>query len=143
MISLFFLTWYIIYLSSVHISLYLQQIKNKLRKNIGFADNNSSHQYIYIIYVPFRFVKIGKTKNIHKRLQAHRTALAYLRILAIIPVQEIDQTEIVIRNLFHQYKYSFFHEIFTLHWSMFLLCWYLSDDALTKRYKQIMNKKTI
>lgn len=109
----------------------------KLKKGIRYREikNLQLHKNYIYVYRDKIFIKIGKTRNIKKRLKTHQTAHALpLHILSIIPVANCDVAE----NYLHK-KYKLFRinkrEFFYMIPSVILELYILNNTKVVKFVK--------
>lgn len=99
----------------------------KLKKEIKYKEirNLKLHKNYIYVYRDRIFIKIGKTRNIKKRIRTHQTAHALpIHILSIIPVYDCDVAEIYLHKkykLFRINKREFFYMIPSVILELYIL----------------------
>ena len=125
-------------------------IENKLYKELGLIKKNQKPKYkikrgiVYILRAlnsDLSVYKIGRTKNLNKRLNTYNSGLANdIDLLFILEVNDIIGVENCIKNLVRNHKYRKYKEVYEIDLDI-LRSAFLSCDELVNGFKKLYNKK--
>ena len=125
-------------------------IENKLYKELGLIKKNQKPKYkikggvVYILRAlnsDLSVYKIGRTKNLDKRLNNYNSGLANdIDLLFILEVNDIIGVENCIKNLVRNHKYRKYKEVYEIDLDI-LRSAFLSCDELVNGFKKHYNKK--